>query len=143
MGEDASVRETIERMFAKVDPVMALIAERMAVEVVLHHMKAVDQQDAAATCSDYALDAVLERPTATYRGWSAIADYFDTVPPRLGTQRVSFSPAEPLDSDQAKVSWLINHQGESPMSGSDIVTVIGGRIVRQVTELEGADLRGV
>jgi hypothetical protein len=143
MEENAWARETIERMFATVDPVMALIAKRMAVEVVLHHMKAVDQQDAAATCSDYALDAVLERPTATYRGWSTIADYFDTVPPRLGTQRVSFSPVESLDSDQARVSWHIDREGESPVSGSDIFTVIGGRIVRQVTELEGADLRGV
>jgi len=105
----------------------------------VRHMGAVETQDAVAMCSDYALDAVLERPTATYRGWSAIADYFDTVPPRLGTQRVSFSPVESLDSDQARVRWHIDREGEPPVSGSDIFTVIGGRIVRQVTELEGAD----
>ena len=123
----------------RVDPVMALLARRRAVEVVARHIEAVETQDAVAMCSDYALDAVLERPTATYRGWSAIADYFDTVPPRLGNQRVSFSPIESLYSDQARVSWHIDREGESPVSGSDIFTVIGGRIVRQVTELEGAD----
>lgn len=123
----------------RVDPVMALFAKRTAVEVVVRHVEAVRKQDAVAMCSDYAFDAVLERPAATYHGWSAIADYFDTVPPRLDTKRLSFSPVESLDSCQAKVSWHIDCEGESRISGSDIFTVIGGQIVRQVTDLEGAD----
>ena len=36
----------------------------------------------------------------------AIADYFDTVPTRLGDADVLFEPIEPLGKDQAKVAYV-------------------------------------
>ena len=74
-----------------------------------------------------------------YAGWAAIADYFDTVPTRLGDAEVLFGPIEPLGKDQARVAWRVATPGGASHSGIDTFSVLAGRITHQLTELDGED----
>ena len=84
-------RETIEQLLSAIES-----RDLRAVERCLHPF---------AMAADYGLHAVLQRPGRAYAGWAAIADYFDTVPTRLGGAEVLFEPIEPLGKDQARVAW--------------------------------------
>jgi limonene-1,2-epoxide hydrolase len=124
---------------SRVEPVMTQLASRPAAEVVARHLDAVRHCDPVAMAADYALHAVLQRPGRAYAGWAAIADYFDTVPTRLGDAEVLFEPIEPLGKDQARVAWRVAASGGANHSGIDTFSVLAGRIVHQQTELDGED----
>ena len=87
--------------------------------------------------ADYATDAVLVREV-TYQGKEAIADYFSTVPQRLGNGRVEF--AEPqMEGALVAVDWqLVGGPGDGT-SGTDRFEVVEGMIVRQTVTLDGGD----
>lgn len=104
---------------------------------VLDHLDAVHTGDAEAMAADYADNAVLMRETA-YQGRDAIADYFVTVPERLGDGRVEF--ADPRTEDGlVAVAWkLVGGPGDGA-SGTDRFEVADGMIVRQTVTLDDGD----
>lgn len=105
--------------------------------VVRDHLAAVHSGDPEAMAADYAEDAVLVRDVP-YRGRDAIADYFATVPERLGDGRVKF--AEPrTEGALVAVAWtLVGGPGDGT-SGIDRFEVADGAIVRQTVTLDGGD----
>jgi len=136
-----SVRDYVDlgEWRSRIEPVMTQLASRPASEVVARHLDAVRRLDPVAMAADYGLHAVLQRPGRAYAGWAAIADYFDTVPTRLGDAEVLFEPIEPLGKDQARVVWRIAAPGGASHSGIDTFSVLAGRITHQLTELHGED----
>ncbi|MCY3961888.1 MAG: nuclear transport factor 2 family protein [bacterium] len=104
---------------------------------VKDHLNAVHTGDPEAMAADYDAAAVLVRD-ATYQGKDAIADYFTTVPVRLGNGRVEF--AEPrLEGALVAVTWtLVGGPGDGT-SGTDRFEVADGMIVRQTVTLDGGD----
>lgn len=106
-------------------------------DVADSHLAAVITQDVVAMAADYADDAVLERLGQTYRGHAAIADYFATVPERLGTARVVFDAVD-VDGDVVTFSWHIEGATQ-PASGTDVCQVVDGAIVHQVVQLDASD----
>ena len=124
---------------SRVAPVMTRLASRSPVEVVSRHIAAVKNRDHIAMASDYALDATLDRGRARYEGWAAIADYFDTVPERLAERAITFHPPDALDTDRVRVAWQISAAGITLVTGTDTFTVSAGRIIRQLTQLNGED----
>lgn len=104
---------------------------------VKDHLDAVHTGDPEAMAADYAADAVLVRDVA-YQGRDPIADYFTTVPERLGDGRVEF--AEPrLEGALVAVAWtLVGGPGDGT-SGTDRFEVADGMIVRQTVTLDGGD----
>jgi len=120
-------------------PVLATMAERSPVDVVSRHLHAVDLSDQVAMVADYALDAVLERGGDTYHGWGEIADYFSTVPKRLGHSRLTLSAPEADGTAAAKVAWTIDATDGSSVRGNDHYVVQRGRITHQRVTLLGND----
>lgn len=110
---------------------------RDLVTTVKDHLDAVHTGDPEAMAADYATDAVLVRE-AIYQGKDAIADYFTTVPERLGDGRVEF--AEPrLEGALVAVAWtLVGGPGDGT-SGTDRFEVVDGMIIRQTVTLDGGD----
>jgi len=110
---------------------------RSTQDVVASHLAAVIDGDVAAMAADYADDAILERLGDVYRGQSAIADYFASVPQRLGTARVVFDAVD-TNGDSVTFSWHLEGAA-SRVSGTDVCRVVGGAIVHQVVHLDVAD----
>ena len=104
---------------------------------VKDHLDAVHTGDPEAMAADYAADAVLVRDEI-YQGRDAIADYFSTVPQRLGDGRVEF--AEPRQEGAlVAVAWkLVGGPGDGT-SGTDRFEVADGMIIRQTVTLDGSD----
>ncbi len=104
---------------------------------VKDHLNAVHTGDPVAMAADYTADALLVRDV-TYQGKDAIADYFTTVPQRLGDGQVEF--AEPrLEDGLVAVAWkLVGGPGDGT-SGTDRFEVADGIIVRQTVSLDGGD----
>lgn len=104
---------------------------------VKDHLDAVRTGDPEAMAADYAANAVLVRDV-TYRGKDTIADYFTTVPQRLGDGQVEF--AEPrLEGTLVAVAWtLVGGPGDGT-SGTDRFEVAEGMIIRQTVTLDGDD----
>ena len=136
-----SVRDYVDlgEWRSRIEPVMTQLASRPASEVVARHLDAVRRLDPVAMAADYGLHAVLQRPGRAYAGWAAIADYFDTVPTRLGDAEVLFESVEPLGKDRARVVWRVAASGGANHSGIDTFSVSAGRITHQLTELDGED----
>jgi len=124
---------------SRLAPVMTRLANRSPADIVAHHIEAVQSMESIAMAADYALDAVLERGGARYKGWAAIADYFDTVPGRLAGRAISFESIEALGADQARVVWHLSGADKTPLTGADTFTVAAGRIAHQLVELSGGD----
>ena len=104
---------------------------------VKDHLNAVHTGDTVAMAADYTADAVLVRDV-TYQGKDAIADYFTTVPQRLGDGRVEF--AEPrLEGALVAVAWTLRGGPGDGTSGTDRFEVADGMIVRQTVTLDGGD----
>ena len=104
---------------------------------VKDHLAAVHTGVPEAMAADYAPDAVLVREV-TYQGRDAIADYFTTVPQRLGSGRVEF--AQPLmEGELVAVSWTLKGGPGDGTSGTDRFKVTDGLIVRQTVTLNGKD----
>ena len=124
----------------RVGPVLERLRSRPAAEVVQRHLDAVGQGEAVAMTADYAVDAVLIRGGDRYEGWGAIADYFDTVPGRLGACRVVFHDTTSTAPSEVMVRWSIVGDGAAAgMSGIDTFAVAEGRISRQVVALDNHD----
>lgn len=114
----------------RVGPTLAAMAARPARAVVARHLAAVARREPVAMAADYALDAVLVRDGVAYTGWSAIADYFDTVPARLGANELHLDHVSDLE-----VRWTI----PGIASGTDTYAVDAGRITRQTVALTTPD----
>ena len=124
---------------ARVSSVLGALGTRSPVEVVRRHLDGVASGQVAAMAADYALDAVLVRPDGERHGWRAIADYFDTVPERLGDGVVVFDGVETEGDTGANVPWRIERAGQTIAAGTDTYTVVEGRIRRQVVALTSSD----
>jgi limonene-1,2-epoxide hydrolase len=123
---------------ARISPVYKQLAQRAPREVVQRHLDAVASLDPIAMAADYALNAVLERADDRFIGHAAIADYFDTVPARLGAASLTFGDIE-ASPDAVTVEWQISNGRASAVSGRDDYVVLHGRIVRQTVTLDGSD----
>lgn len=140
-GTITSVRDYVDlgEWRARVAPVLATLAGRSPVEVVTRHLAAVGRRDPIAMAADYALDAVLTRAGDEHRGWFQIADYFRTVPERLGSSTLVCAAPTALPNDDVSVHWTITSVGATTLTGTDVYRVERGRIVRQSVGLHGPD----
>lgn len=109
---------------------------RAAVE---DHLGAVLTGDPAAMAADYAPDAVLVRHDASYEGAAVIAEYFTSVPERLGGGEVRFGERRGEGEGRVSVRWRIAGGPGDGTSGRDTFTVAGGFIVHQTVALDDAD----
>jgi limonene-1,2-epoxide hydrolase len=123
----------------RVTPVLAVMANRPIAAVVHRHLDGVRALDPVRMAADYAFEAVLTRPTGEHRGWASIADYFDTVPARLGRGQLSFGPIVTTGGNEARVTWTLARSDGPPVSGTDTYLVAGGRIRGQRVELDAVD----
>jgi 3-oxoacyl-[acyl-carrier protein] reductase len=114
------------------------LATRDPVSVVQAHLAAVERADLTGMSADYHLEAVLERPDGRFEGRAAIADYFTTVPARLGDGRVRFTGTE-REGDRVTVRWRIDGGPADGTSGSDTFTVTDGWITHQRVVLDRDD----
>jgi limonene-1,2-epoxide hydrolase len=124
---------------SRVGSVLADFSGRSPATVVQRHGAAVERLDPVAMAADYALDAVLERPGASYEGWYAIADYFDSVPSRLAGGELTFGSMAAMGSDKVRLSWRITKGKDVVVSGADTFQIVAGRITHQVTTLSEGD----
>lgn len=108
-------------------------------QVVEDHLAAVLGGDPAAMAADYAPGAVLVRHDASYGGAVVIAEYFTSVPQRLGGGRVVFGERRNVSDDRISVRWRIEGGPGDGTSGCDTFTVAGGFIVHQTVALDDAD----
>lgn len=140
-GRVAEVRDYVDlgEWRARFGPVLAAMAGRPAEAVVERHLDAVLALDPVRMAADYAHDAVLVRPDGERRGRRAIADYFDTVPERLGAGELAFGPIAPSGDASVRVRWHLARPGAASTSGTDTYEVAGGRIVRQTVRLDAGD----
>lgn len=140
-GVVAEVRDYVDlgEWRARVGPVLTAMADRSAEGVVRRHLDGVLALDPVRMAADYAHDAVLVRPDRERRGRRAIADYFDTVPDRLGGGRVEFGPISCESDSSASVRWSIVRRDGATVSGVDTYEVQAGRIARQTVSIDTTD----
>jgi ketosteroid isomerase-like protein len=112
---------------------------RSARQVVEDHLAAVATGDPAAMASDYSEDAVLIRHDASYGGAAVIAEYFTSVPQRLGGGEVLFGERRHEGDGKVSVRWRIAGGPGDGTSGRDTFTVSAGFIVHQTVALDDAD----
>ncbi len=120
-------------------PVYERMRARSPEDVIARHLAAVERRDPVAMAADYALDAELARGGDHHRGWREIADYFDTVPARLGDRRLSFGSIESTAPSWAAIPWRITSGTRILASGRDDYRVERGRIVHQTVMLDLTD----
>lgn len=126
----------------RIDEVLRRSAERSALDVVRRHLAAVARQDPLEMAADYAIDAVLIRGEDRRTGWASIADYFDTVPPRMSGRTLVFDNVIETEPGCVRVSWTMSSNARSAemiASGTDDYVVAAGRIVRQTVTLATPD----
>lgn len=152
-GTVTSVRDYVDlaEWRARLTPAIEAMARRSARQVVDRHLAAVEARDPVAMAADYAPGAAIERAGVRLRGYRAIADYFDTVPERLGDHTLTFSRSDPdhsggnftsgRDGDGVDVVlWtVVDQAGGVVATGGDRFTVLDGRIVAQVVQLDSDD----
>jgi hypothetical protein len=109
---------------------------RSVESVARDHMEAVLSGDPVAIAADYATDAELHRPGEVLQGRAAIEAYFRTVPGRLGEAVVVFDDFD-VESETASFRWHL--EGGVEASGTDVLTIRDGLIVRQVVHLDATD----
>lgn len=114
-------------------------AARSPREVIEDHLAAVLTGDPAAMVADYAPDALLVRHDASYEGTAVIAEYFTSVPRRLGSGEVQFGERRHEGEGRISVRWRIAGGPGDGTSGRDTFTVTGGLIVHQTVTLDNAD----
>jgi ketosteroid isomerase-like protein len=108
-------------------------------DVVRSHLAAVSAGDPGAMAADYAPEAVLVRPDATYDGRDTIAAYFATVAGRLAGGQVRFDDPVTDEDGGVVVRWRINGGAADGVSGVDRYVVGGGGIVYQQVQLDADD----
>ena len=97
--------------------------------VVKNHLDAVLLGDPLAMASDYSDSAVLVRGSESYTGITEIAEYFKTVPLRMGSAEIEFFEPE-VSGEIASFKWRIQ-SGDTITRGKDTVVVRNGKIVEQ------------
>jgi ketosteroid isomerase-like protein len=112
-------------------------SDRTPEQVARDHLAAVESGDPAAMAVDYAEDAVLERPDATFAGKVAIEQYFTTVPERLGEASVVFDELV-VNGPRAVFRWHLEPTA-TPVSGRDECRIEHGYIVHQRVTLDRDD----
>lgn len=105
-------------------------------DVARRHLDAVRVGEPEAMAADYAPAAQLDRGGEIHRGRSEIEAYFRTVPSRLGDAVVVFDELT-IDGETATFRWHL--EGGADASGTDVLTIREGLIVRQVVHLDKAD----
>ena len=140
-GVVAEVRDYVDlgEWRSRVGPALAAMADRPAEVVVRRHLDAVLALDPVRMAVDYAHDAVLVRPDGERRGRRAIADYFDTVPGRLGDGGLEFGPIAGRPDGTVAVQWTITRPSAAAVSGADTYEVHAGRITRQTVTFDTTD----
>lgn len=143
-GRVAGVRDDVELAAwrARVDPALDSMRSRASLDVVARHLAAVGDGGTASMSADYARDAVLVRGADVHEGWCSIADYFDTVPERLGQRTVEFTDVAAVARDTVVVRWRISDPTDdtaAATTGRDTFEVQSGRIIRQTVELDDVD----
>jgi ketosteroid isomerase-like protein len=104
--------------------------------VARDHLDAVREGDPTAMAADYAADAELHRGGEIRHGRGMIEAYFRTLPERLGDAVVVFDELT-VEDDTATFRWHI--EGGTEASGTDVMTIHDGLIVRQVVHLDSTD----
>ena len=105
----------------------------------MDHLAAVGAGEPRAMAADYAPDAVLMRPDAGHVGAAAIAEYFKTVPGRLGGGEVRFEAPLANSDGSVSVRWRIHGGPAAGASGCDTFAVSRGLICHQDVALDRAD----
>ncbi len=118
---------------------MTDLAGRSTRQVVEDHLTAVLTGDPVAMAADYADNAVLVRHDASYESAAVIAEYFTSVPGRLGGGEVCFGERRDESDDRVSVRWRIAGGPGDGTSGCDTFTVTEGFIVHQTVALDNAD----
>ncbi|MXV91169.1 MAG: nuclear transport factor 2 family protein [Acidimicrobiia bacterium] len=118
---------------------MTELAGRSTRQVVEDHLTAVLTGDPVAMASDYAPGAMLVRHDASYDGAAVIAEYFTSVPERLGGGEVVFGERRHHSDGSVSVRWRIAGGPGDGTSGCDTFTTAGGFIVHQTVALDDAD----
>ena len=118
---------------------MTDLSGRSPRQVVEDHLAAVLTGDPAAMAFDYADNAVLVRHDASYEGTAVIAEYFTSVPQRLGGGDVVFGERRRHSDGSVSVRWRISGGPGDGTSGCDTFTVASGFIVHQTVDLDDAD----
>lgn len=144
-----SVRDYVDlgEWRSRITPALEAMAQRSASDVLVRHLEAVVARDPVAMAADYARDAVLRRGDDEYRGWRAIAGYFDDVPNRLTGRNVNLARAREEYGDRdrsststASVRWEITDRTSTVVaSGTDRYVVAHGQIIEQVVTLDITD----
>lgn len=114
-------------------------APRSPRQVVEDHLAAVQGGDPVAMAADYAPDALLVRHDASYEGAVLIAEYFTSVPGRLGGGEVRFGERRDEGGSRISVRWRIAGGPGNGTSGRDTFTVTGGLITHQTVAFDDAD----
>lgn len=110
------------------------LTKRTPVQVVQSHLDAVRKGEPHAMAADYAADARLDRPGASWTGREQVAAYFRSVPTRLAGGTVDFTDFDPLE---LTVSWRIVGGPGHGTRGTDRYEVRNGLIARQTVYLDG------
>ena len=118
---------------------MTDLAGRGTRQVVEDHLAAVLTGDPVAMASDYAENAVLVRHDASYDGAAVIAEYFTSVPERLGGGEVVFGERRHHSDGSVSVRWRIAGGPGDGTSGRDTFTTASGFIIHQTVALDDAD----
>lgn len=143
-GRVVDVRDDVDLAAwrARLDPALDSMRSRAALDVVARHLTAVGDGGTASMAADYAHDAVLIRGADVHEGWFSIADYFDTVPHRLGQRTVEFTDVAAVARETVAVRWRIadpSDDSAAAATGRDTFEVHAGRIIRQTVELDDVD----
>lgn len=140
-GTISSVRDYVDlgEWRARLGPVFEKLANRAPIDVVARHLQAVDRRDPMAMAADYALDAVLSRGDDELCGWFEIANYFRTVPERLGANELVCSAPSLIATGDVRVTWTLTAANSTTLTGTDVYRVEHGRIAHQAVGLHGPD----
>lgn len=140
-GVVVEVRDYVDlgEWHSRVASALDAMENRAPETVVGRHLDGVRALDPIRMAADYCHDAVLIRPDGERRGRRAIADYFWSVPDRLGEGRVEFGPISRSADASVVVPWSIDRPGVGPITGADTYVIRAGRITRQTVQVDTAD----
>ena len=111
---------------------------RQPVEIAVEHIQAVVNGDPIAMAANYAPDATLIRPQATFTGLVEIKAYFTTVPQRLGKGQVIFEEIR-MSGPNIKLKWRIEDGPADGVSGVDEMEILGEQSVSQRVSIDSSD----
>ena len=103
---------------------------KTSMEVVDHHLEALEQGDLDNLMSDYADDAVMIFPEQTLTGRAAIRDFFTDAIEQYGAQALAgVVPSKKVQADELiYVVWTQHPGTDQAMRGVDNYIVKDGKI---------------